>query len=216
MRLKSVFMFFLLSMFVLSAQDHPSIHQFDSEAHRGLKPQRFYSLTQPVVRASRALEKTPIITEKMFGYLPYWANKTDNIKYSLMTDILYFSCELSTGGTLGDCHSWPTAAPIAEAHQYGVKMHLTITAFDKDRVVALITSSAYTTAFYSTVYDKVHSAGADGINLDFEFSSGDNSADLASFVNGLADYFHSRDANLKVSLAIPAVDWGHTFDLTAI
>ncbi|MCK5807635.1 hypothetical protein KAH37_01480 [bacterium] len=210
LRLITVLLFFFC---ITLTADYISIHQSERERHQKESPLLLYKSPSVIPRADGATVYTPIVSSKVFGYLPYWANGTDNIKYSLLTDILYFSCELASSGALGDCHSWPDAAPIEEAHRYGVKMHLTVTSFDKATVVNLITSPSFTTTFYQNIYNKVHDAGADGVNLDFEFSSGDDSDEFASFVNGLADYFHSRDSNLVVSVAIPAVDWQGTFDL---
>ncbi|HNT28038.1 MAG TPA: glycoside hydrolase family 18 protein [bacterium] len=149
----------------------------------------------------------------MFGYLPYWTNDTRHLRYSLLSDIAFFSCELGVNGALGDCHGWPAAAPIAEAHGYGVKVHLVVTGFDKATVLDLAKSDGQKNTFFAETYAKVHDAGADGLNIDFEISSGDDSTVIAQFFNDLADYFHSRDASLEVSAALWAVDWQDTFSI---
>ncbi|HSA32746.1 MAG TPA: glycosyl hydrolase family 18 protein [bacterium] len=183
------------------------IHERELAAHRSLPPLVLYDAVAIVPRETPA----PILTKRMFGYLPYWTNDTEYLRYPLLTDIAFFSCELGANGALGECHGWPAAAPIAEAHGYGVKVHLVVTGFDKTTVLDLVKSGTQKATFFAETYAKVHEAGTDGLNIDFEISSGDDSAVIAQFFNDLADYFHSRDEALEVSAALWAVDWQDTF-----
>lgn len=209
------FLIIILFTLGLYSQEEPSIHARMLEANRGVLPIAVYD-----GKAERMVpqnpEFTPIVNKKVFGYMPYWENTTPNLKYALLTDILFFSCELASGGALGDCHSWPSAAPIAEAHKYGINVHLVITGFDTATAIAMIKSSTQKSAFFSAAYAKVNDAGADGINIDFEISSGSDSAAIAQFFNELAEYFHSRDLSYIVSAALWAVDWQDTFDIGAM
>ncbi len=208
-----VVMVFLFFFAQLIANPHPSIHQLEMDAHKQVVPPFRYGPIRIPSVMTRSSSRHPIIQKKMYGYLPYWANDTKNLKYSLLTDILYFACELNSDGSLGNCYGWPDAAPIAEAHRYGVNMQLTITAFDADLVRSVVSSSANTQRFYQAVYAAVADNGADGVNLDFEFSSSSLAESFALFVNGLADYFHDRTPSMIVSLTLPAVDWKHTFSI---
>jgi len=159
---------------------------------------------------------TPVTDKLIFGYLPYWENRTDYLRYTLLTDILYFSCELSANGTLGECHGWPESAPIDEAHKYGVRMHLVITGFDTEIVKSLIEDETQKTAFFKNCWNQVNNAGADGINIDFEGLKEITSAVLIDFFNDLGGYFHSRNSEMIVSAAIPAVDWSGYWNLSAM
>lgn len=186
----------------------PGIHTRELSAHRAALPLALYD-NAPVARFGEL--GGPLVGKRVFGYMPYWTNDTENLKYALLTDILFFSCELGTSGALGDCHGWPDAAPIAEAHSYGVKVHLVVTGFDKATVLALVGSETQKATFFAATYALVHDADADGLNIDFEISSGSDSAAIADFFADLADYFHSRDATLETSAALWAVDWQDTF-----
>lgn len=184
------------------------VHQRELAAHRTVEPLRLYG-PSPTLRFAE--KGAPIVEKRVFGYLPYWTNDTEHLRYSLLTDIAFFSCELGVNGALGDCHGWPAAAPIAEAHGYGVKVHLVVTGFDTATVLDLVKSTGQKNTFFAATYAKVSDAGADGLNIDFEISSGSDSAVIAQFFNDLADYFHSRNAALEVSAALWAVDWQNTF-----
>ncbi len=194
----------------IAAAEVPGIHARELASHRSIAPLAVYD-NGPVAYAGEM--GSPIVNKRVFGYLPYWANDTANLKYALLTDILFFSCELAASGALGDCHGWPDAAPIAEAQGYGVKVHLVVTGFDKATVLALVGSEAQKATFFAATYALVRDAGADGLNIDFEISSGDDSVAIADFFADLAGYFHSRDAALEVSAALWAVDWQDTFEI---
>ncbi len=205
-RLVFVIVFFVA--FGTAAQEIPGIHARELMRYREAMPLRAYA---PVPTFRFAEKGEPIVEKRVFGYLPYWANDTTHLRYPLLTDIAYFSCELGTNGVLGNCHDWPSAAPIAEAHAYGVKVHLVVTGFDKATVLALVGSEGQKGTFFAATYDKVTSAGADGLNIDFEISSGSDSAAIAAFFRDLAAYFHDRSPSLEVSAALWAVDWQDTF-----
>jgi len=215
-RVMSVLLILLAGSLLLAAQESPGIHERELMRYRGMPPLRLYA---PAAVPRFAEKGSPLVEKRVFGYLPYWANDTTHLRYALLTDIAYFSCELGANGALGDCHGWPAAAPIAEAHAYGVKVHLAVTGFDKATVLALVNSAAQKNTFFAATYEKVTSAGADGINIDFEISSGSDSAAIAAFFRDLATYFHSRNPALLVSAAIWAVDWQNTFaigDMTGV
>lgn len=207
MRTGAVFLSVILIPLIAMA-GATGIHERELAAHRTVEPLRLYG-PSPTLRFAE--KGAPIVEKRVFGYLPYWTNDTEHLRYPLLTDIAFFSCELGVSGALGDCHGWPAAAPIAEAHAYGVKVHLVVTGFDKTTVLDLVKSTGQKNTFFAATYAKVHDAGADGLNIDFEISSGDDSAVIAQFFNDLADYFHSRDASLEVSAALWAVDWQNTF-----
>ncbi len=190
------------------AQESVGIHIRELLRYRDVMPLHTYA-PSPVLRFAEKGE--PIIEKRVFGYLPYWANDTAHLRYALLTDIGYFSCELGSNGALGNCHNWPAAAPIAEAHGYGLKVHLVVTGFDKTTVLALVKNATQKNTFFAATYEKVTAAGADGLNVDFEVSSGSDSAAIAAFFRDLAAYFHDRSPNLEVSAALWAVDWQNTF-----
>ena len=206
-----VTIFFLC--FFLAADPVKPAHQFELEKHIGVKPVNFYGTPMKTLEAP---EYTPITEKLIFGYLPYWTNGTDHLRYSLITDLLYFSCELGSNGSLGNCHSWPESAPIDEAHKYGVRVHLVITGFDGATVQTLVENESYKTIFFENCWNQVNNNGADGINIDFESFANTKTEDLTNFFNDLGEYFHSRNSEMIISAALPAVDWSDRWDMDAM
>lgn len=212
-----ILIFLVLAVLTFSAAgtEHTSVHIRDLEKHQLDKP--LITFGNPLkVPMSFSSVYTPVTNKLIFGYLPYWENSTDHLRYGLLTDILYFSCELSTNGALGDCHDWPESAPIDEAHKYGVRMHLVITGFDSAAVKSLIASETQKKTFFENCWEKVNDANADGLNIDFEGIGSVNTTVLADFFNDLGDYFHSRNSEMILSAALPAVDWSNIWDIDAM
>jgi len=203
---------FFISFF-LSADLHKPVHQVELEKHIDVKPLNVYGTPMKTLEAN---EHAPLTEKLMFGYLPYWVNGTDHLRYSLLTDLLYFSCELEANGALGNCHNWPASAPIDEAHKYGVRIHLVITGFDGDVVQALIESEADKATFFENCWNEVNNNNADGINIDFEAFADTKKDDLVTFFNDLGEYFHTRNSEMIVSAALPAVDWSSRWDMAAM
>lgn len=189
------------------------VHQIELEKHSDVKPQSFFGTP---LKSLESAEHQPISGKLIFGYLPYWTNGTDHLRYSLITDLLYFSCALSSKGSLGDCRGWPESAPIDEAHKYGVRVHLVITGFDGATVQALVENETYKATFFENCWNEVNNNNADGINIDFEAFADTKSADLVDFFNDLGEYFHSRNSEMIVSAALPAVDWSDRWDMDAM
>lgn len=204
----------LIFMFTLSGITPKSVHIIELENHYFDKPLVLHGTPSNKPLSETSLFK-PLTEKLIFGYLTYWENKTDHLRYALLTDLMYFSCELADKGALGNCRNWPSAAPIDEAHKYGVRVHLVITGFSGEMVQSLIENESYKNAFFKNCWDKVSDAGADGINIDFEAFGSTNSNDLSTFFNDLGTYFHSKNPEMIVSAALPAVDWSSRWNLSA-
>lgn len=208
-----VFFCIIFINLVLFANQIKPVHQLEMEKHIDVNPVNFYGTPMKTLEAN---EHEPITEKLIFGYLPYWKNSTDHLRYSLITDLLYFSCGLESGGALGDCHGWPESAPIDEAHKYGVRIHLVITGFDGSTVQNLIESESAKSTFFENCWNEVNNNNADGINIDFEAFSDTQTKDLVAFFNDLGEYFHSRNSEMIVSAALPAVDWSDRWDMDAM
>jgi spore germination protein YaaH len=209
---KIIFPIIMALVFTVSAIETKSVHMVELENHYFDKPSILHGEPSRKLLNEVALYK-PLTEKLIFGYLAYWENKTDHLRYALLTDLLYFSCGLAANGSLGDCRGWPEAAPIDEAHKYGVRVHLVITGFDGTTVQNLVESSIDKNTFFKNCWDKVNDAGADGINIDFEAFASTQKTDLINFFNDLGTYFHSRNPEMIVSAALPAVDWSNRWDL---
>ncbi len=206
-------MLFTMSVYAENP-DFKSMHEYEAKKYRNVVHPHTYDNKFLDFKDFTESEYQPIVNRMVIGYLPWWDNGTDDIKYELITDLLYFSCELAPEGELGNCNGWPEGAPIAEAHKYGVRVHLVITAFDDELILNLIKNKTYTEKFYENSLTAIKEVAADGINIDFEFHSGENSEEVADFFSGLADYFHKDNPDYYVSAALWAVDWHDTFNLS--
>ncbi len=211
--LKKVLLSLLFLTVFINADTLKSFHHLEIERHRDVKPPVIYG--EPSVDAE--LRFSPVTEKLIYGYLPYWNNSTTHIRWGLLTDLLYFSCEMEAGGILGNCNGWPQSAPIDEARKYGVRIHLVITSFTKDDILDLLGSAAQKNTFFNAVWDKVKDDKADGVNIDFEaFGKVEPRTLLTNFFNELAQFLKSKKSDIIVSAAMPAVDWSDNWDLAGM
>ena len=109
------------------------------------------------------------LSHKVIGYLPYWMYETYNeIDYSLLTEINYFSAELNEYGNIVNDHNWDNINFINYAQQRGVKVKLCATLFDPYKLEILLSSSLNRTNAIYNLLNKVLDQNADGIDIDFE------------------------------------------------
>ncbi len=215
-----VFKVFVFSVFMtvtaLYGMESGSVHFSQSLKFRNVPPPVFYG--EPSLQPASLSAKFQPVTEKLiFGYLPYWNNSTTHLRWGLLTDLLYFSCEMESGGILGNCNGWPESAPIDEARKYGVRVHLVITSFNKDDILGLLGSPTQKETFFDEVWNKVKNHKADGVNIDFEaFGAVEPRTLLTNFFNDLSNHIKSKDNDMIISAAIPAVDWSDNWDLAGM
>lgn len=181
-----------------------SIHHKQHEEHRNSAD---YSIA-PFIRMPR------ITTERgmgytYYGYLPYWIDSTyyDNFRYELLTDIAYFSIDLTTAGNLG---SMPNAARYnkiySNCRQYGVDIHMTITLFGSTSVSTFLNNAAARANAVSNIAGLINTYDLDGINIDFEFVTSSVRDSFTDFIYDLSDALHNHASGRKeLSIAMPAV-----------
>ncbi len=188
-----------------------SVHQLEWERYRLLK-------TAPsFVKPSIPLRtREPVLSREVFGYYPYWVGGYTDLRWDLLSTVAYFSADVSADGTLGDLHGWPPVDLISTAHVHGVRVVLVATCFSSSSISTLLSSPAYRTALVNNLLGQVESAGADGVNIDFEGVSGSQKQNLSVFFWELADSFHTRIPGSHVTMATPAVDWQNAFDYSEL
>ena len=70
------------------------------------------------------------LTHEVIGYLPYWEySEYPDLDYSLLTQINFFSAELSIYGDIINDHNWENLYFIDFAQSHGVKVKLCATLF---------------------------------------------------------------------------------------
>ena len=85
--------------------------------------------------------------------------------------------------------------------------------FDDEAIRTLLSQASSRTAAIDVLVDRVVSANADGVNLDFEFvpaSNGESPSPKENFVTFVEDLklaLNAVNPSLELTLATPAVDW---------
>ncbi len=202
----------------MRGDDHPS----DQSVHHS-----FMKLYAPAERAAVVPQAPPgyvihpldrsqsatALTREVFGYFPYWfRTRWAQLDYQLLSTIAYFSGEVNANGSIGDTHGWPkypgdpsaaadVVSMINAAHATGVRVVLCFTNFASSDIQALVSTPSYRTTFIEQSLAIVKAGGGDGININFEgINSGDRDA-LTTFMQVLADSFHTRIPGSQVSCA---------------
>ncbi|PLW92494.1 MAG: hypothetical protein C0592_10600 [Marinilabiliales bacterium] len=212
MRLVVLFMLFF-AVLSANAQQHSSFRGFESEYY---KTHEFTdSLILPEIpdrNQNCTLEK------RVFGWHPYWVGSIyQNYQWNLLSDLCYFSYEFNAStGNPTNTHSWFTAPVIDTALAHGTKVHLCVTMFSSVDHTTFFGSTTAQTNLITNLVNAVETRNAHGINLDFEGVSSSHEPALTVFVQRIADSLHTRIPGAELTIAMPAVDWGGTWNISAL
>ncbi len=189
-----------------------SIHQRESEFYRFYPTSPDTSVkTEQIPRLQK--RTAPSLSHEVFGYLPYWKYSSYyTLDFDLLTTIAYFSTELGTDGSIINDYDWPASGLISVAHQHGVRVVLCATLFGSNDLTTFLSSSSARTNCIINLLNRVKSANADGINIDFEAMPSSQRSNLVSFMEELADSFRMNIDDAHISMATPAVDWSNAWN----
>ncbi len=154
----------------------------------------------------------------VMGWHPYWmGTRYTHYQYDLLHTIAYFSYAVDPEtGSYRTVRQWETTNLVPLAHQYGTKVVLCVTNFGSDNNRKLLTNPQAKQALIDSLIALVRRRNADGVNIDFELISYPWLRDsLTLFLQQLAERFHQEIPGSEVSIALPAVDWYHVFDVAA-
>ena len=203
---------FILFAITVNAQvPHKSVHQLQHETYK----HRSFRLELPGTDKARIplhpRQNPPEV--EVFGFSPYWSG-TDYQEYDwdLLTTVAFFGADVDSSGEIIDYHGFPVNSLINTAHSNGVKVVLTAVLFDSDDIDTLLSSVTYRQNLVSNLLTVVQTAGADGVNIDFEGMPSGQRANFVTFIQDLATAFHSAIDGSQVTVDLPAVDWGDQFD----
>jgi len=211
-----------LSWSLLLAQEEPriSIHQEEQEYYNTLgytTDKQFDALNGTVKMPVITSDKAGCTLEKIvFGYHPYWMGTAyRNYRWDLLSDLCYFAYEVNpaTGAAI-NTHSWATTDVVDTALALGKKVHLCATLFSSHATFFANASAKQT--LITNLINAIQSRGAHGINIDFEGVPSTESANLTAFLQDLCTQVHAANANFKVSIAGPSVNWSSTYDIAAL
>ncbi len=153
---------------------------------------------------------------EVLGFLPHWVQQS-NIRHDLLTDIACFAIEFHPDGTIKNAHRWPWLDAINRAHAAGVRIHITAQLFGAGDLHRFLIDRQTRGRFFHGIATAAVVAGAAGIVIDFE---GDSSTDWTGHMPGFAaelrGYLAEQTPGVRLSIAVPAVNWGGQWDLAAL
>ncbi len=204
----------LVCSFMVSAQEHPSIHQIESEYYSNHE----FSDTAEVLTKNPIQNQGCTLEKRVFGWHPYWVGTVyTNYQWNLLSDLCYFSYEFNAStGNPTDTHGWFTTSVVDSAQAHGTRVHLCVTMFDATDHTTFFGSTTAQTNLITNLINAVDARNADGINLDFEGVSSSHKTALTAFVKLIADSLHTRIPGAELTIAMPAIDWGGTWDISAL
>lgn len=197
-------------------QSRNSIHQQQLEYYKN-----HYSAVEqhvniePLLRYYESNNSTP--SHEVFGYHPYWMGTAwTNYNFNLISTIAYFGAEVTATGGISDDHGWPVTSLINTAHAAGTDIVLTVILFNSSDITTLLSSSNYRQTLINNLVNSISSAGADGVNIDFEGVPSSQKQNMVQFITDLKSDFDAAIPGSKVTLAMPAVDWSDAWDYNAL
>ncbi len=208
-------LFIVLWSGALLAQHHKSIHQIDAEQY--FSERGFDSASVDMPKSARNSSCT--LNRRVFGWHPSWVGSSvaNNYQWNLLSDLCYFNYEFNAAtGAITATNGFLTSPVIDSAQAHGTRVHLCVTMFDSGDHTTFFTSPTAQTNLITNLINAVQSRNADGINLDFEGVSSSHKTALTAFVIRICDSLHTRIPGAELTIAMPAVDWGGTWDIPAL
>ncbi|MCS7075127.1 MAG: glycosyl hydrolase family 18 protein [Bacteroidia bacterium] len=170
------------------------------------------SLSQYNKNASCTLQK------RVMGYYPYWQGTYyTTMNYTSLSCIAYFSYEVNPStGSYTTVHFWKTTNLIPQAHANGVKVVLCATLFGSSNLTTFLSNASARQRCIDSLVSLVQLRNADGVNIDFEGLPSSQKTNFTSFMNTLANEFHTKIPGSIVSIALPSVDWSNAYEVAAM
>ena len=163
---------------------------------------------------------TPQISARVYGYLPYFSSIGAGFRWDLITDLVIFDADLKPDGTVSSWHGWPQTALIQQAHAAGVRVHLCAVLFNSSspggEIAAFLASPSARSAAISTLAAAVKSAGAEGLNYDFEFVPTSSKDAFSQFVEDTHAALKAALPNAELTLATPSSVGYHGYDFARL
>jgi GH18 family chitinase len=204
-------------MMRISAQDQiQSIHSEQQSHYRqfGNQSRSFYdSLSGFKAKSNYFVRSDCQLNRVVFGFHPYWAG-SDYLEYqwNLLSDLCYFSYEVNpSNGEAENYHGWLTDPAIDSAQAHGVKVHLCATIFSGH--TGFFTNMTARQTLISNLVSLVQQRNADGINMDIEAMPSSVSDSVVVFMHDLSVQLKAVLPEAKVSIDLPAVNWGNDFQV---
>lgn len=156
----------------------------------------------------------------VYGFLPYWNFRYhEEIDYQALTHLAMFGLSYEESGAIRrreadymepgwrQLNSNTASQIISKAHAAGIKVTLTMTAFDNATMEAILTDQQARTRCIDETLEFMTEQGYDGINLDFEYV-GTPTAEIRQamtvFTKQLATRLKQTDPQAHLSVSVYA------------
>ena len=191
-----------------SAQQHPSIHQIESNYFKSHKIEQ-QDLSKRRLQANKSTKPNKMV----FGYHPYWMNDSwGGYNWSQLTDICYFSYEVNPeNGKPLTMNGFENAQVLDSARKHQVNIHLCVTLFGSHS--QFMSNLASEDTLINRLSKLVEGGTLQGINIDFEAIPSSQREKFTAFIIRLSETIKSQSPETILSIASPAVNWSNTFDL---
>lgn len=166
---------------------------------------------------------------EVFGFAPHWRfSKLDNVDFSVLTTLAYFSVEIdSDGSVITDDAGYKMFTSDAatqlfsRAHESNTRVVLTITQMDNEKIEAILDDPAAQQRAIDETVSLVDRRGIDGINIDFEHSKTppfEYRAKFANFVQNMTTAMHEVNPASRVTVSVyaSAAKYTKLYDIGAI
>jgi chitinase len=153
---------------------------------------------------------------KIVGYFPSWSGDPETIQYHALTHICYaFASPTKDGSSNPIEHEEKLYRVMALAHAAGTKVLLSFGGGgegDADALACVSADPRLTDAFAGRLLDLISRYNLDGIDVDWEFPTGETAVDFASFIHTIAGKLHAEGKSLSVAVSADAVHGRYYLD----
>lgn len=170
----------------------------------------------PKTLRTRSNTRTCTLNKRVYGWHPYWSNGLEaNYDWNSISDLCFFSYEVnSANGNATSTHGWATAQVVNDALTNGVNVTLCVTMFSGHTTFLGNNTSRQT--LITNLINLLQTRNAHGVNIDFEGMAASNNAAFTSFMIDLCTQMHTAIPGSEVSIALPAVEWSNTFNISSL
>lgn len=201
--------------------DHPSVMQAEALAHMRAAPlggRDSTTVSPQTAVVSRAATATGTynnagLSREVFGFAPYWAvsgGTLSDMRYDLVSTVAYFGLSVNASGGLNNDAGMSTfnssafAAMVNTAHASGDRVVLVATCFDDSTINSVVSNQAVGQAAINNLIAAAKSKGLDGVNIDFEGSTGPSypniQTNFTTWVAALSSQVHTAIAGSQVTV----------------
>jgi uncharacterized repeat protein (TIGR01451 family) len=151
------------------------------------------------------------IPELRYGFWPYWIGTSGyEPNWDCLTHVSYFSMDANPDGTLDTTNLGSIYGHVRDAaHSHGVKVTLTVTTHDHDKMDYDHILAYYRADLANNILQKIQTYGADGVCLDFEgvhdtnsYTGGSNRILMEQFMQILYNTLKNTDPAYHISFCV--------------